>query len=609
MMNQPLLCRHRRASLVCLFALSAFVLTQTTGTQAQADSGETIDDHDRFGASVLMIAPSETTIPPTDTSWVIEHPEQWCGWGTHDSFPNAVCDNELAVEKGVIQAKKNKKVDREVKSDDRGIASDLEAVDHPEVTASLADKEKESGLSKAIATITASVGSRVGVSVQQLVEPFAMVGPDACSTLDEIAALTKYWTAPDTASWKNESPEMKVVEADATADVIDADAIAAAPGELVANDDVDYGIVSFVPFVDFVGQPDSQSEWESPLASAVVFGSHDLVASDDKIAIDWQSHDDAGFDVVSREDVKSMQLDTPALQSPIDLPQREQKASASLAKDALAVETATVSKETRVADSREENAGSHAALPDNVAATSTPRINRRLVGGSAMIVTIDEVILPFDLAIQDPTLRNLFPVQYGTCCILERTELSGLDSDETLSMAVETDIVKNVESARQQGPIAVAGRFDEPACLLDDAIWNLECVLDRKSAFRRSIRAKRIGRQLGKLASTAMQQTADLVSAWPALPHGALASKTDSTPLSEPAAETAGQKLIARAALDPAGQAEAPPAAPITQIDQVHIDQLKDALLSWCRQAESVGQWMHAAHQAKVASAKSSRRR
>ena len=384
--------RHFHVALILTFVSLASPTSFSILAAADVEDGEgqslAANDHEhRFGRSVLMFH-NESPTDESDSLYV-----DTCGWGTHDTCPDLYRDSLI--------------VDDEASHDTHDEAnSDQATSTSPFVTA--------------VETVAKTVGSNVGVSVQQMLEPFAMVGPDANSSLAEIAFLMKYRSSSliddQNQVTERNSSQKEVVGADPNTRDIGARGA-------TAQDDVDFDVVSYVPFFDFDECLPSHDPWEESdpwaktLASAVEVGTFDSVESGEQVRLDWRSHDDARFGVVGSEDVIRLHLDTLAMQQPADEIDAEQLALASTAKDAKANAIAVASTAPQEAGSRDKPEPTFDGTSDDPAA---------LVGSGAVIVTLPEVYLPFDLAVRDRKLRNLFPLDSGYACFLTRTKLAGL---------------------------------------------------------------------------------------------------------------------------------------------------------------------------------------
>ena len=476
-MKSPFLFQRLKYVFTRSLCLPAILVVSTVGRSAAEDAFAEKSDEDRFGSSVLVFEPDQRTEP---IDRILP-----CQLGTHDSCPDQRVNDDPVAE--------------------------------------------------TLATIAASVGSRFGVSVQQMVEPFAMVGPDACSTLDEIAGLMKYWSAP----YADETEE--VVGADPSTDSISDDADADVEG--TSRSSVEPQIVSLVPFVDFGRQLETNDGWASPLASAAMFGFEDPAVRDDDESIDWQSHDDATFGVVVIKDVMRPQHDTPELHGVIDQQPSGQEVTAAVGGDAAASKNATVSEETRVAGSRVEQ---RTAASTDANGSEVPSSNQRLVGCSGMIATLDQTVSWFDLTAGDDHLRNFFPAKEGDYCLVQRNELHFRDLDR---------------DGEEKATVSLS-RFTDPTCLLDESIWDLQQLLDRKSKFRRSLRVKRMGRELGRFVSSATKSTSRYLATW-----FEIGGDSRRDPIMS-------DKRLVR---DGVSTKQKPNAAP-RQVDQVRVDQFLESV-------------------------------
>ena len=267
----------------------------------------------------------------------------------------------------------------------------------------------------------------------------------------------------------------------------------------------------------------------------------------------------------------------PALHEPFDESELGQEANASSAEDALAVKAATVSEETRVAGSR-----------DDQALDFSPG-RHRLVGSSGIVATLNQTFLTHDFVFSDPSLNNLLPTEPSVYCVLARMRLAGLEPEVQEN---EVDFQEAEQGALQAGGVAQISPFAEPACLLDEAMWKLGLALDRKSKFRRSLRPQRLGRKFGNLIRSGLTEASRLASVWPQPGQEAIRS------------ETAGDKLLARAEAVTEDDAVA-----LSQVDQVQLDEFKQAFTSWWHSAESVRQWLQVIQRPDIASIKQDRRR
>jgi len=431
--------------------------------------------------------------------------EQWCGWGTHDS----VLD-----------------------------------VRHQQATESPDFRGQ-------IAKVASQVRARVEVTVREYLEPFVAVGPAGTSHWSELQAFAKHFT--ESLENEHEVPQS-----------IDADSIAA---DITPHHDVDFGIVSFVPFVDFDGKINCSFFAPSAPWEVAETREQELVKSGEAILADWQSHDAGTLEVVASEAVIRLQRDTLGLQEPIDVDQRGHQAEVSFASDTAAAESAAVSNKTQKAGSRQD-----------IAAIASHQ-RSRLIGASSVVATIEEVYLPYDLAARDLKLRNLFPLESASFCLLQRAELKGFDQE-------------SLDDQRNGATVALATpksnrHLAAPECLWDELVWNVSDQLGRQSSLRRSLRPRRLGKQLAHLSSIGARSTsqgaAALIARW--TPSTDECPPTETIADSPLAAPTASKRLLARAEA-----VEGPlPMAPAQQAP------LREWVTNWFRATDTIQHWFRVA--------------
>jgi hypothetical protein len=245
-----------------------------------------------------------------------------------------------------------------------------------------------------------------------------------------------------------------------------------------------------------------------------------------------------------------------------------------------------------------------AAIPEDALATSPsdPNTNKKLgieikpldnlVGSSAIIATIEEDYMPYDLAARDLPLWSVFPVSTQPFCV--RNLIEDFDSD---SMWRDFDhVVRNspADDSAQQDTVAsedsvktrqvddadhVTEQEDEPRvaagtaeaelatlgtptaepslavhetfdtssffshcgsadCMLDEIIWQAEAMIAENSPLRSAIAPKAIGRAIASIISGSTQlverATVRIANRWPEVE-------------TEPERSPAGARLLARA--------------------------------------------------------------
>jgi hypothetical protein len=122
----------------------------------------------------------------------------------------------------------------------------------------------------------------------------------------------------------------------------------------------------------------------------------------------------------------------------------------------------------------------------------------RTVGSSAIIVTIEESYMPYDVAVKDMRLWSLLPTSTHPFCIRSHG-----DAVNSLSLWEEFDqglAVHQQEEAQVEAEVAIAycGSAD---CLLDEWVWKVETWVSEHSTFWTEMEPRCIGRRLAWLTS------------------------------------------------------------------------------------------------------------
>ncbi len=368
--------------------------------------------------------------------------QELCGWATHDSCPIAV--TRVAT-------------------------------------------RTSSSFDTSIAAAAATACASVGISVEQIVEPFAMVGPQVVNSYQKVKQFQDWWR--------------KTTETSIEAQQQD--------------DDVADEIAQSVP------------ESQDPVIKA----DPGMIADREALAGDGET-DRRQVELQSR-------INTLAKEEPIDI---------SLYGPSVLVVEEEVSDERPPA-------------PVNISDAALSQ-----VGASAVIVSIEESYLPYDLSANDLRLWSVFPLVTEPFCIRSRFESETVSprwdqrddavAREPSAVATEPSAVATEPSASDSGDLATV----EPAaasdsnpddqstlttlgsadCLLDELIWNLDLALDRDSALQRWFTPRIYGQYLatfvigsGRVAESA---AARLAIVWPRSPEKKRLQK-----------QTAGDQLLARA--------------------------------------------------------------
>ncbi|NND96346.1 MAG: hypothetical protein HKN47_03330 [Pirellulaceae bacterium] len=416
-----------------------------------------------------------------------------------------------------------------------------------------------------IAAIAATACASAGISVEQLIEPFAMVGPNESSSIDSIEALEHWWEQAKTATnaqFEANKTNNRVANSDASptgdtrsagnvqeSSATAADAVAS---EVSSRDDAVLNIVSFVPIVDFSSELELSDSWAPLLASA---SNADVVRpakNDLPFPLDWDHRDDDQCPEVVIDDETAQALERLANDDAMNAPERHlQSFGKSVLVDSLARDH-------------------HSAA--NGVATKTP-----FAGSSAMIATIDQVYMPYDLAARDLHVDSLFSLAKRPFCIRSRVELSELPlarSPYAPNVSNEHDELDRNSAMEADTHFAHSETAD---CLLEEWIWHAESVVAVDNDFRDWLRPKKFGQKVADVVVSS-SQVAEVVAqrlalVWP---------DAEPQPL-----RPAGAQLLARAGAQPTNAAANPVDTEQVSPQRSSVD--PDQLLAqWIKTAASV---------------------
>jgi len=392
-----------------------------------------------------------------------DYEAEWCGWGTHDSCPIEVAD-----------------------------ISDEPAPAETTTTRPLAN------LDESLAALATAACASAGVSVEQIVEPFAMVGPHFHRSLESVKDFQQWWQ-----SAAEQASETSAVDPDVDQPAPQSSAPAAQ--------------VNHVPLVDFDGELAASETATENLASAT----EPNAAEDIEIAavadLDPSFEDDHCWYENSNDGDIQDELTELAAEEPLD-----------------------------VLDNY-VGAFGPSVLIDSVAEIA-PAIEAEssIVGSTAMIFSIEEAYLPYDLAVRDYQADSLFSFAKRPFCIRARIELPEFDLAIDDAPAVEpSDDVQAVEPSEIDPPAepndAVADsefvNSGSADCLLDDWMWRATLALEPEGSIRKWLQPELVGQQLAAAMATHDQVVFGLAerlaSWWPESP--------------QPPAGDAGAQLLARA--------------------------------------------------------------
>jgi hypothetical protein len=151
-----------------------------------------------------------------------------------------------------------------------------------------------------------------------------------------------------------------------------------------------------------------------------------------------------------------------------------------------------------------------------------------LVGSAAMIVTINEPYMPYDMSVSDLRLRSVFPMSTKPFCVRSR---AAQWNPVPMSTEVEHLQLAKLQKKKVLYPVD---------CYMDELIWALDSMTERGSRLWSITKPEFAGEQLATLVSRGNQiayRATDLIAShWP-------------EPIAKPSA--AGRALLIRAGADP----------------------------------------------------------
>jgi len=170
----------------------------------------------------------------------------------------------------------------------------------------------------------------------------------------------------------------------------------------------------------------------------------------------------------------------------------------------------------------------------------------KLVGGSAIIATIEDDYLPYDLSARDMKLWSVFPTSTHPFCIRSRgddLDVSPLWQDFEAAVHSQSDV------SEEDASYVFSGSAE---CLLDELIWKVESLVAEDSPLWAALEPHRIGHQLQVLASGGKRIAARavrlLASNWPEVETGHQPSAAGGALLARAGAIEASEPFDASAA-------------------------------------------------------------
>lgn len=357
------------------------------------------------------LTPKATSANDADIDSIVaeDYEAELCGWGTHDSTP-------------------------------------LE----PETTCNYWQRRSHAtrtsiSFDESLATVAAAACAGAGVSIEQFVEPFAMVGPTVEKSLQSVQQFQNWWSAATAEAQAGDEADTAVSN--------------------IPSEDIGSGFqTSHVPVVDFDGEIPRASEipgadpWPETLAAIEAQISQTFASpvdnasdfSDEPLAITFDSAD------------VQQQLETLAAEEPVD---------------ASGFDTAAY--------------GPSILLSDVPAGAAT-------VGSSAMVFSMSEAYQPYDLAIRDLHAGGVLSMSKRPFCIRARVELPEFDlafdrPDVPVAPAAAAGVERDADA---DSDFVVSGSAD---CVLDDWLWRASLALEEGGPVRKRLRPELAGQQIAAL--------------------------------------------------------------------------------------------------------------
>lgn len=339
-----------------------------------------------------------------------------------------------------------------------------------------------SAFEQTIATAAATACASAGISVEQIVEPFAMVGPQVVDSMNRVKEFQVWWREAVSETRAEDYAEFASDEPTATDEAYD-------------------------PFY----------EYDNDIAEG-----QQLVRLDD-----IERETTCNFDQRLRRLASEEPIDVNVVEAD-EIDVNDLGESVLIQGDTFGV-----------------------CLPDPVSITGAAAAQ---VGASAIVVSIEDSYLPYDLSARDLRVWSVFPLVTEPFCVRSRGGSEGKMSlwdefDEAIQVqeaATSSDQDVEVAESAPQPTLAVHGSAD---CLLDEMVWSATLAIEDEST-QKWLRPSIYGERLAALAlsTTRVAESAAerLAANWPAAEPLPLAP-LPVAPLPANQVPTAGDRLLARA--------------------------------------------------------------
>ena len=448
-----------------------------------------------------------------------EYWEDWCGWGTHDSCP---VDYTKELDAVAAREKDESEVSFEKLQKTAGEHSELAQSQLAE--SQLIDEEDDS---IPVFALAESLAQSTGVSIQQVIEPFAMVTPFAQSSLEQIAELQRSAVkiAEEIAA-REVAQEAAKIEAKKAREKAIRQQIANDAFRSLGDDQLDLVVLD----------NDKQDVKAIRSVEKSVKRFDEILLSGGSTPPNWDTRDDRTFDVVSSGDMFRSELDSLAAEEPID----------------VFIHGPSVLK----------------TPAETLASQANPPTSKPLIGSSPVIATIDESYMPYDIASRDLRIWPYHTTPIKPYCIVNRNnhvedfawwpDEDSASNTQNKEQAIET--VTSVDSSVEE-VTSVDSSVEEVVlvetsveCLVDEIVWKFDNAISSLAQRKKQFSPRRMGRRIGRLTGSPAIATQRAINAiarfWPE--SGTVESSTQ-----------ASKELLARAE---AIEAEAPSDKPNIEV-------------------------------------------
>ncbi len=375
-----------------------------------------------------------------------------------------------------------------------------------------------SSFETSLAAVAATACAHAGVSVEQLIEPFAMVGQESNHSVEEVAQFTRWWekTQSDLEHQYAELVQLAEAKADAAREnaqlATAADAVA---GDVIQGDVVEEETVSLVPFVDIGQTLLADNHWSPLLASTPTFDRLYPLAQPSEpffnfsVASVESSNSSEFAESTIREDLKKV-----AMEEPIDV---EADSLRVLGRSILVTQSSPSASDTSYTETADA-----------------------LVGSSAMIVSIEEVYMPYDLAAREYPVSKWLPLAHRPYSIVKEMLLADVsESPASVNDDVQAEALPALDQVAQK----------------QLALWAKQ-VASHAPNVQASVQPKRLSKRFASMLLGQQKAATDVAVQLARMLPVAVPPVIKPQPVAPVAPSEVGSQLLARAGVAPASKTD-----------------------------------------------------